>query len=66
MHEEMHEGPEGELTVRAEKLDAGAVRILREWPNVSDECSPHLRLQSARESHGRTATDHANPREGQG
>jgi hypothetical protein len=38
-HEEMHEGPEGELNVRAEKLDAGAVRILREWPNVSDECS---------------------------
>jgi hypothetical protein len=42
MHEEMHEGPEGELTVRAEKLDAGAVRILRDWPNVSDECSRHI------------------------
>jgi hypothetical protein len=30
---------EGELTFCAEKLDAGAVRILHEWTNVSDECS---------------------------
>jgi hypothetical protein len=31
--------PEGELTFCVEKLDAGAVCILHEWPNVSDECS---------------------------
>jgi hypothetical protein len=31
--------PKGELTFCEEKLDAGAVCILHDWSNESDECS---------------------------